>query len=232
MELQRIARYPHRGSAAAEGRPLSVLLLPGAFQRFEDFTRNGFEQALRARAAAGAPSVELILADPDPAHLTDRAWLAQLHDEVVAPEHAEGRRLWLGGISLGGFRALRFAAEYPAAVDGLCLLAPYLGSRIVAAEIGGHERLQDWQPGDLSAEDDERRVWRYIRELQPPHPEVFLGLGSADRFADTQELLARSLPAASCIRLPGGHDWPVWYRLWEHFLDRLVAANPREPAPT
>ena len=46
--------------------------------------------------------------------------------------------------------ALRFAAEYPHALDGLCLLAPYLGSRIVAAEIGAHPSLTDWQPGALA----------------------------------------------------------------------------------
>jgi len=228
VQLKRIPGRAADSRHAGDAGHICVLLLPGAYQSLEDFTRNGFEQALQVRAAAGALSAELILAAPDPAHLTDRAWLSQLHDEIAAPERARSRSLWLGGISLGAFRALRFAAEYPHLVDGLCLLAPYLGSRIVAAEVGGKEQLQDWQPGELSDEDDERRVWRYVRDLRPPRPQVFLGLGTADRFADTQQLLARSLPEASCVRLPGGHDWPVWCRLWDNFLDRLAAGDASE----
>jgi pimeloyl-ACP methyl ester carboxylesterase len=59
--------------------------------------------------------------------------------------------LWLGGVSLGGFMALRFAAQCEHALDGLCLLAPYLGSRIVAAEVAAHANLSSCQPGALPA---------------------------------------------------------------------------------
>jgi hypothetical protein len=47
------------------------------------------------------------------AHLTDRNWLLRRYDEFVRPARAAGHRLWLGGISLGAFMALRFAALYP-----------------------------------------------------------------------------------------------------------------------
>jgi pimeloyl-ACP methyl ester carboxylesterase len=197
---------------------VSVVLLPGAQQRPEDFTRNGFAEALQQRELV----LKLILAAPELSHLTDRAWLPRLHDEIIVPERAAGRVLWLGGISLGAFMALRFAAQYPGAIDGLCLIAPYLGSRIVAQEVARCDRLQDWQPGELGAEDDERAVWRYVQRLRPPSPRVFVGLGAEDRFADTQRLLARALPESSCVRLPGGHEWPVWRQLWDNFLDRFI----------
>ena len=118
--------------------------------------------------------------------------------------------------------ALRFAAESHAGIDGLCLLAPYLGSRIIAAEVAACASLADWQPGELAEDDDDRRVWRLVQRLRAAGaPRVFLGYGSEDRFADTQQLLARALPAASTRVIPGGHDWPVWRTLWDNFLDQL-----------
>lgn len=211
-----------------------IVLLPGALQVLDDFLRAGFDRALRQRQLP----FELLLAAPAPAHLGDRSWIEALRQEVIEPQRQARRRLWLGGISLGAFRALRFAAEFPRGIDGLCLLAPYLGSRIVAAEVARCASLEEWQPGTLAADDDERRVWAYVRDLSPPPPEVFLGLGADDRFADTQRLLARALPASSRVEVDGGHDWSVWQQLWEMFLDRQELrsdeakfASPAPPIP-
>jgi hypothetical protein len=119
--------------------------------------------------------------------------------------------------------ALRFAAEYQQALDGLCLLAPYLGSRIVAAEAAAHEDISRWQPGALADDDDERHIWRLVQRLptMAAAPRVFLGFGSEDRFAETQRLLAGALPPACTRVIPGGHDWPVWRALWDQFLELL-----------
>jgi hypothetical protein len=199
-----------------------IVLLPGAYHALQEFIGAGFDQALRDRNL----SAELILAAPELAHLNDRSWLAQLHEQVIAPARARGDgELWLGGISLGGFMALRFAAEGTHALDGLCLLAPYLGSRIVAAEIAARGKLSAWTPlAALADDDDDRRIWRYVQGLptMPAAPRVYLGLGSEDRFADTQRLLAGALPPRCTRVIPGGHDWPVWRALWDSFLDRMA----------
>lgn len=216
---------------APDAQATRIVLLPGAYHELAHFIDAGFDQALRERGLAA----ELILAAPELAHLNDRGWLARLRTEVIAPVRERGRgALWLGGISLGGFMALRFAAEGLDALDGLCLLAPYLGSRIVAAEVAAHQNLASWQPGALAEEDDDRRIWRFVQGLRrPAAPRVFLGFGSEDRFTDTQQLLARALPASSTRVIPGGHDWPVWRELWDQFLDRLgersIASEARRP---
>jgi hypothetical protein len=195
-----------------------IVLLPGAYHALDEFVAAGFDQAVRGRA------LELIFAAPELAHLNDRGWLAQLRTEVIAPARARGGALWLGGISLGGFMALRFAAETTQALDGLCLLAPYLGSRIIAAEVGAHGDLSGWTaPALLADDDDERRIWRFVQQLphMPAAPRMFLGYGRDDRFADTQRLLARALPQGDSREIAGGHDWPVWRALWDGFLDTL-----------
>jgi pimeloyl-ACP methyl ester carboxylesterase len=209
-------------SAAGAHAPGCIVLLPGALQELEDFRRAGFDEAFRQRQLP----YQLLLAAPAPTHLGDRSWIEALQHEVIEPQRRVRRPLWLGGISLGAFRALRFAAEFPHGIDGLCLLAPYLGSRIIAAEVARCTSLAHWQPGMLAAEDDERRVWSYVRDLRAPRPEVFLGLGSDDRFADTQRLLAAALPPSSRVEAEGGHEWPVWRQLWEKFLDRQALPVP------
>jgi hypothetical protein len=205
------------GGAGADATRL--VMLPGAYHALDDFVDAGFERGLRDSGLAA----ELILAAPELSHLGDRGWLAQLRAEVIAPARERARgALWLGGISLGGFMALRFAAEADDGIDGLCLLVPYLGSRIVAAEVASHASLATWQPGALAEDDDDRRIWRFVQRLGAGRaPRVFLGFGHEDRFADTQRLLARALPADSTRVIPGGHDWPVWRALWDNFLDRL-----------
>ena len=212
----------HAGPAG--GLTARIVLLPGAYHALEQFVGAGFDRALRDRGLAA----ELIVAAPELAHLNDRAWLTQLRREVIAPARERGAgALWLGGISLGAFMALRFAAEGTEALDGLCLLAPYLGSRIVAAEIAAQGTLANWRAERLGEDDDERRIWRFIQGLGTAvAPRVFLGFGSEDRFADTQRLLASALPADSTHVIPGGHDWPVWRRLWDQFLDLLSDGRP------
>jgi pimeloyl-ACP methyl ester carboxylesterase len=198
-----------------------IILMPAAFQTLAQFREHGFDQALSTRH----PHVELLLAAPRLAHLNDRRWIPALYQRLIAPARASGIRIWLGGVSLGGFMALRVAAQYPDALDGLCLLAPYLGSRIVAtevaADIANGADLRDWRDED----DDERRIWRYVARLDRSvcATRVFLGFGAGDRFADTQRLLAGLLPqpATTTRMIEGGHDWSVWRALWDAFLEDL-----------
>jgi len=199
---------------------MRVVLIPGAYQQPAQFLQAGFDQPLLERAQR----VELILAMPQLAHLTDRSWLAALYDQIVAPARTQRDiPLWLGGVSLGAFMALRFAAQYPDSIDGLCLLAPYLGSRIIAAEIAAHTDISHWQAGALHEDDDERRIWQYVANLRNrgTATRVFIGSGSSDRFADTQQVLVRALGSvpSTTRMIEGGHDWPVWRQLWEQFLD-------------
>jgi pimeloyl-ACP methyl ester carboxylesterase len=177
---------------SSQDATVRVVLMPGAYHQPEQFVNAGFDAAVRTRS----PGVELIVAAP----------------------------MWLGGVSLGGFMAMRFAAQYPQMIDGLCLLAPYLGSRIIAAEIAALANVTEWDAGILDDDDDERRIWQYVTQLSRSSTatQVFLGYGRDDRFADTQQVLARALPVERTTTsvIDGGHEWPIWRQLWDQFLDR------------
>jgi pimeloyl-ACP methyl ester carboxylesterase len=201
---------------AGRSAPVCIIMLPPAFAQAQDFRQAGFVAAVRARQLA----LDLVFADIEARHLTDAAVLAQVAG-LVATARASGARVWLGGISLGGYVALNAARSQPAALAGLCLLAPYLGSHILTGEI---ERagLEAWARTPApDEEDDERRIWRFLHG-RPSGLAIHLGLGREDRFAPRHRILAAALPQAAVDTVAGGHDWPTWHRLWENFLDARI----------
>ncbi len=214
---------PSRHEAAVPGRtaPVTVVLLPAAFTAPEDFIAAGFVSAVRERAL----DVDLSFGALRFRHVNDRAVVDEVLAELVAPAQARGSAVWLGGISLGGYVALSCAERAARAPVGLCLIAPYLGSHIVTDEIA-RTGLAAWRAPEALAEDDERRVWRYLKE-KGPEPPVFLGLGSEDRFGARHRVLAAALDPRDVVTVPGGHDWPTWRRVWENFLDDRLRACHR-----
>lgn len=211
--------------AARSGRtaPTRVVMLPAAFTEPQDFVRAGFGAAVRERGL----DLDVMFVGCDLRHVTDRSVLELLYLELVQPARAQGCAVWLGGISLGGYLALSFAERHGPALAGLCLFAPYLGSHIITDEVarGG---LEHWAAGELVADDEERRVWRFIKTLRAGALPVYVGLGRDDRFAARHRLLAAALAAPSVHTVAGGHDWPTWRTLWDNFLDaQFAVAAPR-----
>jgi len=201
-------------AAAAGVSAVRMIWLPGAYQSAQDFLNAGFAAAVHGRQAA----LDLSFVDMEFAYLGDRGALELLRSDVVRPARDAGISIWLGGISLGGLTALDYAASYPDEIDGLCLLAPYLGNRILTSEIARAPGLKAWQPGELAQIDEERRIWRYIKSRNADSRPLYLGFGRSDRFCAAHELLAATLPPESVDVIDGGHDWPTWFRLWENFL--------------
>jgi pimeloyl-ACP methyl ester carboxylesterase len=202
--------------------PTRVLLLPAAYTALEDFVHEGFVRAVRERQLP----VDLVFVELKLQHLTDRTILRRLRHEIVLPARALGcRSVWLGGISLGGFVALAYAERYPREIDGLCLFAPYLGNHIVVGEIERANGVDSWTPGELADDDDERRIWSFIKQQRSRPSQLHLGFGNDDRFAHSHRLMAAALAPQNVDVVPGGHEWPAWRRLWENFLEARFPAR-------
>ena len=78
--------------------------------------------------------------------------------------------------------------------------------------------------GSATAEelaDPEFRAYRWLK-APPADLPVFVGHGREDRFAPGMQAIADRFPPAARQVVAGGHDWPAWGRLWEHFLDRSL----------
>lgn len=207
--------------AVADRPPTTCMVcLPGAYHAPEDFLTAGFH----TRATQRAIPLDLVFVDAELKHLGDRGFRDELQREVLQPARASGHRsIWLLGISLGGFMALDYAATHPGELAGLCLLAPYLGNRMVTGEIARASGLRAWQPGELAEFDEERRIWRFIQGQPADSRWIHLGFGRDDRFADALRLMAEALPESAVNEVPGGHDWATWTVLWENFLDLRFA---------
>jgi pimeloyl-ACP methyl ester carboxylesterase len=198
--------------------PTRMVWLPGAFHNPEDFVAAGFDVGVRRRGMA----LDLEFVHVELEHVGDRGALDKLHTQIVGPARAGGcRSVWLAGISLGGFFALDYAVTHEGEWDGLCLLAPYLGNRLLLDEIAQAGDPTAWQAGPLAEGDEERRIWRFIQaqRAEGARRPLYLGYGCGDRFAHAHRLMAQALPPDAVHVAPGGHDWPTWVSLWEQFLD-------------
>lgn len=199
------------------GAPMLLVLLPGAYMSAAEFVHAGFFVAIDRRRLP----LDLLVVDLDLARISSGEALPALQAEVLAPARARGcRKLWLGGVSLGGLLALCHYVDNPGSVDGLCLLAPYPGSRLTRRAIAAAGGLVRWRPSADELADPEYRVWRWLQ--QPADFPVFIGYGAEDRFAAGMDEIAACFPPAARRVVPGAHAWPVWQRLWEDFLDRLA----------
>jgi alpha-beta hydrolase superfamily lysophospholipase len=191
-----------------------MIWLPGAYHSAQDFLDEGFARA----AAQRRVPLDLLFVDLEMQHLDDRDAFQRLRSEIVLPARDSGAAVWLAGISLGGLVALDYASSHSGELDGICLLAPYLGNRVLINEIAATSGLAGWEPGELAESDAERRIWRYIKTRVDSRP-LFLGYGRDDRFSAAHDMLAAALPADWVEVVAGGHKWGTWLNLWENFLD-------------
>jgi pimeloyl-ACP methyl ester carboxylesterase len=199
---------------AGSRAPTQMIWLPGAYHSAQDFVDEGFAHAAAQRRVA----LDLLFVDLGMQHLDDRDVCARLRSEIILPAQDSGAAVWLAGISLGGLVGLDYASSHAGELDGLCLLAPYLGNRMLINEIAATSGLAGWQPGERAESDAERRIWHYIK-TRADSAKLFLGYGRDDRFSAAHDMLAAALPADCVEVVAGGHDWGTWLKLWEKFLD-------------
>jgi pimeloyl-ACP methyl ester carboxylesterase len=209
--LMRSLLKPARPGSVA---PTQMVWLPGAYHSARNFLDEGFPEKVLERQIP----LDLRFVDLEMRHLGDREPLDRLRAEILLPARGSGVSVWLAGISLGGSIALDFASSYPEELDGLCLLAPYLGNRMLLKEITAARGLARWEPGEFADADVERRVWRHLK-ARIGRPSLYLGYGQEDRFSAAHGMLAQELPADAVDVIAGGHDWRTWTKLWENFLD-------------
>ena len=191
-----------------------MVMLPGVAMRPEAIFEAGFGGAIERRGL----SLDLVGVDIDGVELGAVDRWDRLQREIIDPAQARGARVWLGGISLGGLVAMAHVAARPGVVAGLCLLAPYPGSRPSTNVIERAGGADLWQASEADLQDPELRVWQWLQH-PPAELPVFIGHGSEDRFAARIQQVANRFPPASRHIVSGGHDWSAWLPLWERFLD-------------
>lgn len=218
-------RYAQPGAT----RPACVIVfLPGLW---DDARHYEAAQFIQATWQAGV-NADMLAVEAHYGYYTSRTLIQRLRQDVVLPALAQGyTQLWLVGVSLGGFGALRYVEGYPNDITGVIALAPFLGEEEVRAEITRAGGLRHWEPAPLEDGDVTRTLWQGLQtHLTSPagRPRLYLGYGRKDRFAPMNQLLAASLPAAQVVTNPGGHTWHTWSQLWRAFLHEPAVPCPRQ----
>jgi len=109
--------------------------------------------------------------------VTDRSVLDRLRSGPIATARAPvAMRCGSPECPWAVFIALGFAEQYANELNGVCLIATLPGHQIVSREISLAGGLASWSPGEVGAEDEDRRIWRFIksrRGCSRPVPRVW-----------------------------------------------------------
>ena len=176
---------------------------------------------------------DVIVADAHMGYFRAGSFEQRLREDVVAPARQRGyQSVWLAGISLGGFGAMRYARAYPGrggrrrgagAVcgDHRCVARSRRGGRpaALAPFVAGASR------GTTSASCCSGCKATSIPVLG--RPPLYIGYGDTDRLQPYDPLMVPLLPPDRLLSAPGGHDWAPWKQMWTDVLQRLPL--PRLP---
>lgn len=218
----------HRAGSGRTGPRRLLVMLPGAGIDATEFADQGMVAALHARGL----NVDVVVVQPTLDLYLDGSIVEALHREIGEHMVADGYAgLWLLGVSLGAMGALLHASHYAAHLEGLVLLAPFLGTQGTIAAIGARGGFATAAAEDAAISATERTMLAWLGDFlrrSPNSPALYLGYGEADRFAAGHRLLAGSLPAHRVVTTAGGHDWGTWLALWQSVLDKAPFAAGAE----
>lgn len=207
----------HRVREGQRARTLLVML-PGRGDSPAGYVAAGFPDEARASGL----DVDLALVDAHLGYYYHRNLIERLHEDVIQPAREAGyESIWLCGISMGGLGAILYAEKHAEDIDGMFLMAPFLGYEEVEEEVYGAGGAMAWQPPDpLDPEDWERGVWVWLKGLGAgePRPVMVLGYARGDEFRRANRMLADLLPPERVYEVDGGHDWGPWQKMFRTFL--------------
>ena len=218
MQLQ--TGFIHDAASGETGERILLLMLPGAKNTPQQLEENGFIRELRVRNLP----VDVLALDAHADLYLERADIERVLHRVLDEARGHGySRIWLLGISLGGSGAMICATQRTREIEGIFLLAPFLGTRGIIAEVEAAGGLNHWRAGDIGCRDYERMLLEQIQRSPldtGDFPPIYLGYGTEDRYRGASILLAQRLPPDRVTASPGGHDWETWIKLWRMLLDR------------
>lgn len=235
-------RETHRPMQALEARmdpqaraSCLLVMMPGMLDLPDDYLRHGFVDD----AASASRRCDVVMLDAHFGYYQDGTLRRQVAGDVLVVADQRGYEdVWLVGISMGGMGALLVAQEHPELVDGVVLLAPFLGDEALVTSIERAGGLEAWEaPEDADRYDDEEydeALWGWLQgyarhpDQMPP---LYVGVGTEDRLRPGIALLAAHLPETHHGRVEGGHDWATWRQLWRRLL-RSPPWDPNGAAPS
>jgi pimeloyl-ACP methyl ester carboxylesterase len=220
----------YKAKTDASSRTLLVML-PGRHGTAGQFMTEGFvDMVLKA-----GNDLDVIAAEAYIGYYYKQTLVERLRQDIILPAKARGYgRIWILGISMGGMGAVWYERTHPGEVDGVILLAPYLGDLdfVKVVEAGGG--LRGWRLDPKDKEKFPEAFWGLLKgyqDRQTTAGRLFLGYGLQDDFARSNSLLAGEIPAGQVVTLPGAHDWGTWRLLLTRLLENRQLRLGLDPLP-
>ncbi len=212
------------GGATGSPRPLLVFLHGKGGDQNSSINGQLFEAL--ARLGKRAPDIVFPYGGAD-SYWHDRAggaWgsyvLREVIPQAISRLHADGARVAIGGVSMGGFGALNIARLDPGrfcAVGGHSAALWLSGGESAA---GAFDNAEDFARNDVIAAARNHDPYRGLA--------VWLDVGSADPFRAADTTLAELLRAhGSSVQVhvwPGSHNLDYWNSHWGDYLQFYAAA--------
>ncbi len=203
-----------------------VVFLPGFGDGPDSYRESGFFQEL---VASGAPC-DAVAVDAHFRYYGRGESDRRVYEDVLVPAVARGyTSIWLVGISMGGLGAAMLARSHPEIVDGIILLAPFLGDAAVASQVREAGGLARWEPPRIPPVVDGStytlHLWSWLRgyvDDPDARPPLYIGWGEDDDLGGPDSLLGDAQPEGHVFTGPGGHAWSAWRPLFR----RIVAVAP------
>lgn len=210
--------------APAPAEPKCILVLfPGAGDHADDYQKQGFLKLVEDRKLP----VAVAAADATMGYYLTNTMQPRVESDVIQPLRAKypNAKLWVAGISMGGFGSLFYAQLHSDQVEGVLAMAPFLGGPEIANEIRAAGGLHKWKAPEKATADTNnftRQLWRWLQEVTAvggKGPQIHLGYGVDDGISAQGAVLAAALPSGRVTIKPGGHVWSAWTPIFEEFLD-------------
>lgn len=202
-----------------------IVVLPGFGVDADSVRKNQIPEALQTHW----PEADVLLTNATFAYYSRGALAKRLHEDVIQPARAQGyQNIWLAGGSMGGTGVLFYEYTYPGELNGLVMMAPWLGSSDILKEVELAGGILQWNPGPVPEKVDgdnfEREMWRTVKSwtLNPALGQrVWLICGTDDRLLEPSRLLAPALPAGHYLEIPGGHDWDTFQNATRRIVEQI-----------
>jgi pimeloyl-ACP methyl ester carboxylesterase len=212
-----------------------VVVLPGRGDGLAGLQRTDIARAIQSQW----PDADVTLSGLAIGYYLKGNATQRLHDEIIVPARAHGyREVWLLGASLGGLGALMYDGQWPGTVDGIVLMAPYLGEKPLLQEIAAAGGIARWNPGPVPAQVDgdnfQHELWRHLQTWShdPARTRnVWLAYGDHDYLRDTMPSLTPLLRPSHVFVRRGSHAWSVWTPATQDVLAAINLERESRPAP-